>query len=239
LLSALRSFYPELIHSDRNPLQLLIGQLRYASHTLSFPEANVRQKQWALYTACLCAQAIERRILEQQGELWIAWLPRLRTAPGRMGLTMLPGRRDRQRQLARDLETIKAQGVSHVVCLVSQQELEDYGVPQLLEAYAEAQLIFLHLPIVDQGTLPVEDLLPALNWIQDALDDKGHVLIHCVGGLGRSGMLAACYLRSKSLPAKDALAEIRAIRSSRAIETAAQEALVTQFEGCSPDQSEG
>lgn len=229
LLRILRSFYPELIHSDRNPLQLLIGQLRYATHTLSFPEASERQKQWALYSACLCAHEIEQRLLEQQGELRVAWLPRLRSAPGRLGLTMLPGRRDRQRTLQRDLETLKSQGVTHVVCLVTQQELEDYGVPQLLEAYAEANLIFMHLPMVDQATIPAEDLQPALNWIQDALDDKGHVLIHCVGGLGRSGMLAACFLRSKGLPADYALAEIRAIRSPRAIESPSQEALVRQF----------
>jgi nicotinamidase-related amidase len=54
----LRSLYPECVRSDPNPLPLLIGQLRYAIHTLSFHESNVWQKQWALYTAGLCAEQI-------------------------------------------------------------------------------------------------------------------------------------------------------------------------------------
>ncbi|HEY9841112.1 MAG TPA: dual specificity protein phosphatase family protein, partial [Candidatus Obscuribacterales bacterium] len=229
LLRILRGFYPELIHSDRNPLQLLIGQLRYATHTLTFPEASERQKIWALTTASLCAREIERSMLEQQGELWIAWLSRLRTSPGRLGMTILPGRRDRQRSLDRDIETLKNQGVTHVVCLATAQELEDYGVPRLLQAYHDHGLIVSHLPIMDQRTVPEEELHQLLDWIQAALDHKGNVLLHCVGGLGRSGTVAACYLRRKGLPPDYALAEVRAIRSPRAVESAVQEELVRHF----------
>lgn len=229
LIRILRSFYPELVHSDRNPLQVFIGQLRYATHTLSFPEASEQQKQWALYTASLCSLAIESSILEQQGELWVAWLPRLRTAPGRLGLTLLPGRKDKQRVLSHDLDILKAQGISHIVCLVTQQELEDYGVPQLLDAYTQQGIEYLHVPILDQSTIPISQVKKILKWLQAALEQKSHVLIHCVGGLGRSGMIAACYLRQKGLPADYALAEIRSIRSPRAIESSAQEALVNDF----------
>ena len=229
LLRELRSYYPELVHSDRNSLQLLIGQLRYATHTLGFAEASPRQKQWALYTASLCAREIEWRLLEQQGELFIAWLPRLRTAPGRIGLTILPGRADRKRSLDKDLEALKSQGVTHVVCLATTQELEDYGVPGLLQAYHDHGLIVSHLPILDQGSLPEQALHQLLAWIETALAQKGQVLVHCVGGLGRSGTVAACWLRRKGLPASAALAEVRAIRSPRAVESALQEALVHSF----------
>ncbi|MBI5245256.1 MAG: isochorismatase family protein [Elusimicrobia bacterium] len=54
----LRSFYPELIHSDRDSLQLLIGQMRYSAHTLSFEESNLWQKRWALYATGRCGAAI-------------------------------------------------------------------------------------------------------------------------------------------------------------------------------------
>lgn len=229
LLRVLRGFYPELIHSDRNPLQALIGQLRYAAHTLSFAEADVRSRQWALVTAGLCAREIERRLQEQHGELWIAWLSRVRTAPGRLGLTLLPGRQDRQRSLGRDLETLQQQGVSHVLCLATEAELEDYGVPDLLTAYAECGMAVRHLPMADQGTAAVDELAENLDWIQAALSEGKQVLVHCVGGLGRSGMVVACYLRRLGLPADQALAEVRAIRSPRAIESAAQEALVAAY----------
>lgn len=61
-LCFLRSFYPVLIQSDLNPLQLFIGQMRYAAHTLSFHESNDWQKKWALYTASLCSREIIDRI---------------------------------------------------------------------------------------------------------------------------------------------------------------------------------
>ncbi len=229
-LRTLRGFYSELIHSDRNPLQLFIGQLRYAAHTLSFPEASERQKKWALYSATLCAQEIESRMQTQQGELWVSWLSRLRTAPGRLGLTLLPGRRDRHRVLKTDLQSLKQAGVTHIVPLLSQQEMNDYGVPELLTAYREAGFETYHLPIVDQGVTSQDEMFQVLDWIQEALAQKGNVLLHCVGGLGRSGMVAASYLRTKGLPVHQALAEVRSVRSPRAIETAEQEAFVARFE---------
>lgn len=57
-LRFLRSFYPALIHEDRDPLQLLLGQLRYAVHTLSFHESDPLQKKWALATAALASRKI-------------------------------------------------------------------------------------------------------------------------------------------------------------------------------------
>jgi len=229
VIRTLRSFYPELIHSDRNPLQLLIGQLRYAAHTLNFSEASPLQKKWALYTAALCAQEVEWRILEQKGDLWVAWLPRLRTAPGRLGLTILPGRQDRRRVLAKDLQTLKENQITHIATLVTENELEDYGVADLLEACEDQGFASYHLPIVDQGTASLPELKQLLSWIQAALDQGGQVLVHCVGGLGRSGMVAACYLRQQGLPFHQALAEVRGVRSPRAVESPEQEAMVRDF----------
>jgi len=42
-----RTFYP--VASDRDPLAVVIGQLRYAVHTLGFDESRSLQKQCALY----------------------------------------------------------------------------------------------------------------------------------------------------------------------------------------------
>lgn len=229
-LCTLRSFYSELIHSDRNPLQLFVGQLRYAAHTLSFPEASERQKKWALYTATLCAQEIEARMQTQQGELWVSWLSRLRTAPGRLGMTLLPGRRDRHRVLKDDLASLKREGVTHIVPLLGHEEMADYGVPELLKQYQEAGFETYHLPIVDQGVTSQDEMYQVIEWVQQALSEKGNVLLHCVGGLGRSGMVAASYLRSKGIPVHQALAEVRSVRSPRAIETREQEEFVARFE---------
>ena len=71
-----------------------------------------------------------------------------------------------------------------------------------------------------------EELHATLAWLEPVLAAGGRVLVHCVGGLGRSGTIAACLLRSRGVSAEEAIAMVRAARSPRAIETHAQEAFV-------------
>jgi protein-tyrosine phosphatase len=47
-------------------------------------------------------------------------------------------------------------------------------------------------------------------------------MIHCVGGLGRSGAVAAGYLKYRGLSTDEAVAEVRRARSPEAIESEEQ-----------------
>jgi protein-tyrosine phosphatase len=227
-LRCLRSFYPRLVHEDRNSLQLFIGQLRYAVHTLTFTESSDRQKTWALYAASRCATLVTEH-LWRHGPLRVDWIDRAYTRGGRLGMTLLPGRRDYGRSLTSDLEALRQAGVSHVVCLLTENEFSEYGVDNLLEAYREAGFIVQHLPILDQGVCSVEEMRGLLNWIRLNLIEGAGVLLQCVGGLGRSGTVAACYLETVGLSAEAAMAEVRRARSPRAIESAVQEEFVRSF----------
>ena len=223
----LRGFYPELIRHDRDPLQLLIGQLRYAAHTLGFDESSDLQRRWALYTACRCAEEVVRRV-EERGALRVDWLE-TELAGGFLGLTLMPGRRDLGRDLARDIEALKGQGVTHVLCLLTTDEIERYGPDDLVAIYREAGLETRHLPMLDQRVCSREEMEQALGWIGTALEAGGRVMVHCLGGLGRSGTVAACHLRRRGLDAEAALVAVRAARSPRAVESAEQEAFVRAF----------
>ena len=225
----MRSFYPRLVHEDRNALQLLIGQMRYAVHTLSFDESNDWQKQWALYTAAKCSVEIARR-LKQSGPLRVDWLDEQYTGSGRIGLTLLPGRRDYGRVLGEDLDSLKKQGVSDIVCLITEDEFGVYGVDGLLDAYQAADFKTRHLPILDQSVCTPAEMSELVQWLTQETDNEANVLIHCVGGLGRSGLVAACYLMSKGFSADDAIVEVRRARSPRAIESAAQEAFIQSYQ---------
>ena len=85
-----------------------------------------------------------------------------------------------------------------------------------------------HLPIAD-FSVPGEAF--EAEWrlqgreIRQLLRSGADVLVHCKGGLGRAGMMAARLLVELGMPPDDA---IRAVRSARkgAIETPAQLALV-------------
>jgi hypothetical protein len=62
VLRVLRRIGGRLCHEDRDPLQLQVALLRYAVHTLSFPEASPPQKQSALAAACSLAEQIARTV---------------------------------------------------------------------------------------------------------------------------------------------------------------------------------
>lgn len=230
VLKQLRSYYPELIHLDRDPLQLFVGQLRYAVHTLSFNESTPLQKKWALYTAGLCCDRI-RTHLGGSRALWVDWLPAEYTGPGKLGLTLLPGRRDMLRSLEKDLNTLKeTENATHLVSLVTQDELQNYGVPQLHEKAAEMGFAVYHQPMLDQRTCSPKEMVALLDWIKTALDQGGKVVLHCVGGLGRSGTAAACYLKRQGLSTDLALHQVRLTRSPRAVESLEQENFLRDFE---------
>lgn len=228
----LRAYHARLVQSDRAPLQLYVALLRYAGHTLSFDEPTPLQRRWALYAAGRYAEWLTAA-LTTSTRLRVDLLdePRVgaRIGPGRVGLTVLPGRRDWRRRLDDDLTALREQGIDAVVCLVPHEELERYGVPALLQAYAEAGLPQLHLPLLDQQGTSAATLHEASAWIEAQVSAGRRVLVHCVGGLGRSGMVAAAWLCSRGATADEALACVRAARGPRAVETAVQEQCVRAF----------
>jgi nicotinamidase-related amidase/aminoglycoside phosphotransferase (APT) family kinase protein len=62
VLQVLRRIGGQLCHEDRHPRQLQVALLRYAVHTLSFPEPSPLQKQSALAAACSLADQITRTV---------------------------------------------------------------------------------------------------------------------------------------------------------------------------------
>lgn len=224
----LRSFYPPLVKLDRNPLQALIGQLRYAAHTLSFDESSPYQKLWALYASGHLSAKISQH-LKMRGPLRIDWLDPNLTSPGRLGITILPGRKDVSRALADDVSVLKAEGISHIISLVTRDELHRYDVEDLFDVYQNMEFTLLHLPILDQGVCTKAEMIDMVKWLDQNLSSGAKVLIHCAGGLGRSGLVAASYLKYKGMDADEAILAVRTARSPRAIENPIQEEFVRTF----------
>jgi protein-tyrosine phosphatase/nicotinamidase-related amidase len=228
ILSMLRSYFGPLVHSDRDPLRANVGLMRYAVHTLGFDECTPWQKRWALYAACKFAALVEQDI-QRSGQLRVDWLAG-RPGLGKVGITLLPGRRDLGRDLERDLATLQEEGVARVVCLVPIDELANYDVGDLLQRYAARGLRVHHSPTMDQGISSLEEMRATVRFIYDGVVAGENVVVHCVGGLGRSGMTAACWLVADGLSAAAAIDEVRRVRSPRAVETAAQADFVASYQ---------
>lgn len=216
----LRSFYPNLIQLDRDPYQMHVGLLRYSVHTLSFDECSPLQKKWALYTSCRLAERIKTTLVESQ-KLRIDFLKFANK--GSIGMTILPGRKDRNRNLIEDIQVIKESKVHKIYSLITESEYEDYGVKNIKWAYEEAGLEFDSYPILDQGIPNSKTMDLLLDDMNKNLMNQKNILIHCVGGLGRSGTIVAAYLmKYEKSSAKDAIQLVRSIRSKRAVESKEQ-----------------
>lgn len=139
-------------------------------------------------------------------------------------MTILPGRKDRERVLSEDIAAIKESKIASVLCLITENEFSEYGVPDLKQEYEKAGLATRYLPILDQAIPTREELSSALSWVHDELKQSKNVLVHCVGGLGRSGLAAAAYLiLEKNMSPDRAIETVREARGRRAIETRKQE----------------
>ncbi len=229
-LCSLRKLYSPLIGSDRDPYQFFVAFLRYAVHTLSFDECNEFQKRWALYASGLLTQKIVDSIENAQKlRLDSLDLAALEHNQPPIYITILPGRKDRLRDLDRDLKTIKEHGVDSVMCLVTPDELEYYGVSELIPEYQKSGLETLSFPILDQHAPGQKGLLEALSWLDQQRRKNRTVLIHCVGGLGRSGLVAAAYLMQNGMDLQSSVETVRQARSERAIETREQMDFLERF----------
>ncbi|RMF88298.1 MAG: hypothetical protein D6739_00300 [Nitrospirae bacterium] len=174
----------------------------------------------------------------------VAWLPP--ALPGRIGLTLAPGKRATsalsprpwRRDLGADLDRLaEVHGVTTLVCLMEDHELAACAIERLPEAARERGIDLLRLPIPDGGVPEDPEATRALvAEIVRRARAGGRVVIHCRGGLGRSGTIAGAVLRSLGWGAEETLAALRAARGPSCPETAGQRSYVAAYR---PDGAEG
>ncbi len=166
---------------------------------------------------------------------------RIATVPvgdGAVGMTICPGKHGDSdlgaawaRDLGVDLDVIQNWGASTVVTLVERHELISLSVPDLGMRIRERGLEWHHLPIRDvsvPGPGFEADWPAAAAALRKLVCDGGRVLVHCRGGLGRAGTVAACLLIELGAEPSDAIHKVRAARP-HAIETWAQESYVLNY----------
>lgn len=158
--------------------------------------------------------------------------------PGRLGMTILPGKhgasvlypgRIYRRDLETDLATLRATGIEVLLLLVEDGELERWGDPAIVARALEAGLTVERHPLAD-GTAPhtaeeMDRLLAGLNRARSA----GDTAVACMGGVGRTGTVAACALVAAGWTADAAIGRVRAIRHPTAVETDQQIGFVQSY----------
>jgi protein-tyrosine phosphatase len=158
---------------------------------------------------------------------------------GRLGMTILPGKHGAstrypglvyRRELRRDLDGLTALGVKRLLLLVDDGELARWGDVEVVARAAEAGLPITRRPMPD-GTAPatageMDEILAGLSEARRS----GDVAVACMGGVGRSGTVAACALVAAGASAAEAIARVRVVRHPTAVETHEQVAFVEAYE---------
>lgn len=170
---------------------------------------------------------------------------RLNPAHGRIGITFCPGKQDSMastgawaRDLGTDLDAIAAWGAQLVLSLVESIELRQLKVPDLGAEVERRGMQWRHLPIADYsvpGKRFEESWLSEGRHIRQILRAGGDVVVHCKGGLGRAGMIAARLLVELGMPPEEAIAAVRQARHG-AIETPGQLGLVRRTVALADEQ---
>lgn len=172
-------------------------------------------------------------------EMRVDWLAADELAPalpGRLGLTFLPGKRGPswrypghtyQRDAAADLRELLAQGVRRLVLLVEDSELERWSDPGIVELGQQIGVAVDRYPIPD-GTAPSMEVMDRILASVRAGRGTADVAVACMGGVGRTGTVAACALVDAGLDARAAIERVRQVRHPYAVETSEQQELVEQ-----------
>jgi ADP-ribosyl-[dinitrogen reductase] hydrolase len=156
---------------------------------------------------------------------------------GRIGMTFCPGKKQTDartgvwdRNLDDDMKAIKAFEAAALVTLMPDGELQSLGVysEQVRDKASELGIEWFQLPIPDQG-IPDQSFETVWTAVEPrllALLRAGrNIVIHCKGGLGRTGTIAALLLIECGADPEMA---VRSVRNARpgAIENTRQEQYV-------------
>lgn len=164
---------------------------------------------------------------------------------GIIGVTFCPGKCQPDastgswaRDLDMDLDAIKTWGSAIVVTLIEPHELSTLKVEELGAGVTKRQMEWFHLPIRD---FHIPSAGFEKNWasagreLRVRLRRGEKILVHCKGGLGRAGTIAARMLIDLGVDNETAMARVRLARKD-AIETPEQERYVRRLTPLSGDQ---
>jgi protein-tyrosine phosphatase len=137
-------------------------------------------------------------------------------------MTLAPGKKNDgftgkwNRDLKTDLERLRTQYAT--TCLVSLMEYFEYeqvGVPTFFEEAEAAGIDVLWYPLEDMAPPFSEaQTRKVVNEIVKRASAGENVVIHCKGGIGRTGTIASCVLVHLGFSAADAIREVQKTRKS-------------------------
>ena len=156
---------------------------------------------------------------------------------GKIYISCFPGLNDQQifshELINQTLTSLSKLGCTSIISLVESHEIEDIcGLEYISYQFKKHDFTWYHLPIVDYG---IPEKMFMENWwdtyqtLMNELNKGNNIFIHCKGGIGRSGTVAAMFLMESGMENSHSILEVRSKRQG-AIENEKQEDFVRSFE---------
>jgi protein-tyrosine phosphatase len=141
--------------------------------------------------------------------------------------------------LSDSLTQLKAAGAEAVITLMPNGEMVRNGVAALPDVCRSTQLQWFHFPIEDDAS-PGEAFRQAWEAgkgrVFEILDQSGTVAIHCKGGSGRTGLMAAMILCERGMHHDQIRDQVTSLRPS-ALKLTAHKNYLAQ--ACEAQRSKG
>ena len=110
------------------------------------------------------------------------------------------------------LEVMHSLCVDQVVALTPDDELDRLGLADMPQRIMDSGIAWLQVPVVNFSTPEADQLdafMAAMAEVKSKLDQGQHILVHCRGGTGRAGKVAAVMLIHYGIAPDDAITMIR------------------------------
>lgn len=162
--------------------------------------------------------------------------PKAHGLPGRLGLTVAPGRwrpgldSASDRLVEDDLLHLRDfHGAKVLVTLLEEFEMKRLAIPELLDVARKVGLRSLWLPIADVSVpSDIEATTALIDGIVERMSRSETIVVHCLAGRGRSGTIAACCLVATGRAPAEAIRLVRKVRPG-AVEVESQVEFVKRF----------
>ena len=123
----------------------------------------------------------------------------------------------------------KVYDVTCVVILTSTQECMSFAHRNLPELYEKEGFKVVHFPIKDFSTPEMEPLSDLIEKIHELAMEKHNILIHCISGKGRTGLVMSCLAKKEfEMTGNDAVQWVRQSIPG-AVETPKQEQFISDY----------
>lgn len=110
------------------------------------------------------------------------------------------------------LGTLISIGIDAFIDLTEEDELTHYQ--KNLTNITKQPLIYNRFPIVDYSVPTISEMNVIISHIKQLLENGHRLYLHCRGGIGRTGTVVGCWLKSQGKESQEAISELKILFSA-------------------------